>query len=81
LCVCGTMVSAFSMYVKKKSFVLTSLFFPILLPITVPIISLNIKLIEGQIISNGLYEIIFLLAHLVLMSSILFLIAEDLLYD
>jgi ABC-type transport system involved in cytochrome c biogenesis permease component len=48
LSICGSLVSAFSMYAKNKSFVLPILLFPLILPITTPIISLNIKILEGS---------------------------------
>ena len=81
LSICGSLVSAFSMYVKNKSFVLPILLFPLILPITTPIISLNIKILEGDLISSLFYEIIFLVAHITLMISILTLLSQTLLYD
>ena len=81
LSICGSLVSAFSMYVKNKSFVLPILLFPLILPITTPIISLNIKILEGNLISDLFYEIIFLVAHITLMFSILTLLSQTLLYD
>ncbi len=81
LSICGSMVSAFSMYVKNKSFVLPILLFPLILPITTPIISLNIKILEGSLINDLFYEVIFLVAHITLMISILTLISQTLLYD
>ncbi|MFX1325893.1 MAG: heme exporter protein CcmB [Promethearchaeota archaeon] len=81
LSICGSLVSAFSMYVKNKSFILPILLFPLILPIITPIISINIKILEGNIISNLYFEIIFFSAHILLMSSILTLTSEMLLYD
>ncbi|MEJ2293610.1 MAG: heme exporter protein CcmB [Candidatus Lokiarchaeota archaeon] len=81
LSICGTIVSAFSMYAKNKSFVLPILLFPIILPITNPIISLNIKLLMGDLLSDVIYEILFLLFHIILMSSILSLVSDHLLFD
>jgi ABC-type transport system involved in cytochrome c biogenesis permease component len=81
LSVCGSLVSAFSMYAKNKSFVLPILLFPIILPITTPIISINTKILEGAILGELFYEIIFLIAHTTLMISILSLISHTLLYD
>jgi len=81
LSICGSLVSAFSMYAKNKSFVLPILLFPLILPITIPIISINIKLLEGYLIFNLYYEIIFLIAHITLIISILTLISQTLLYD
>jgi len=81
LSICGSLVSAFSMYVKNKSFVLPILLFPLILPITTPIISLNIKILEGSIINDLLYEMMFLVAHITLMISILTLLSQTLLYD
>jgi ABC-type transport system involved in cytochrome c biogenesis permease component len=81
LSICGSLVSAFSMYVKNKSFVLPILLFPLILPITTPIISINIKLLEGGLISSLYYEIVFLIAHIILMVSIVTLISQTLLYD
>jgi len=81
LSICGSLVSAFSMYAKNKSFVLPILLFPLILPITIPIISINIKLLEGYLIFNLYFEIIFLIAHITLMISILTLISQTLLYD
>ncbi|MFX1447714.1 MAG: heme exporter protein CcmB [Promethearchaeota archaeon] len=81
LSVCGTLVSALSMYSKNKSFVLPLLLFPIILPITIPIISLNIRLLGGEIISLVLMEVLFLVAHAILMFSILILVSEELLSD
>ncbi|MBY8984252.1 MAG: heme exporter protein CcmB [Candidatus Lokiarchaeota archaeon] len=81
LAICGSLVSAFSMYAKNKSFVLPILLFPLILPITTPIISLNIKILEGNLISEMYYEIIFLIAHITLMISIVTLLSQTLLYD
>ncbi len=81
LSICGSLVSAFSMYVKNKSFVLPILLFPLILPIITPIISLNIKILEGNLISDLFYEILFLAAHITLMSSIITLLSQILLYD
>jgi len=81
LSICGSIVSAFSMYVKNKSFVLPILLFPLILPITTSIISLNIKILEGSLINDLFYEVIFLVAHITLMGSILTLISQTLLYD
>ncbi|MFX0049134.1 MAG: heme exporter protein CcmB, partial [Candidatus Hermodarchaeota archaeon] len=81
LSVCGTLVSALSMYSKNKSFVLPLLLFPIILPITIPIISLNIRLLGGEIISLVLMEVLFIVAHAILMFSILILVSEELLSD
>ena len=81
LSICGSLVSAFSMYVKNKSFILPILLFPLILPIITPIISINIRLLEGDFITNLYYEIIFLIAHIGLMISILTLISQTLLYD
>ncbi len=81
LSICGSLVSAFSMYVKNKSFILPVLLFPLILPIITPIISINLKLLEGELFSNLYYEILFLIAHITLMISILTLISHVLLYD
>ncbi|MHA2390718.1 MAG: heme exporter protein CcmB [Promethearchaeota archaeon] len=81
LSICGSLVSAFSMYVKNKSFILPILLFPLILPIITPIISINIKILEGELISSLYFEIIFFAAHIILMSSILTLTSEPLLYD
>jgi len=81
LSICGSLVSAFSMYVKNKSFVLPILLFPLIIPITTPIISLNIKILDGSLINGLFYEIIFLVAHIILMISILTLLSQTLLYD
>jgi len=81
LSICGSLVSAFSMYVKNKSFILPILLFPLILPIITPIISINIKILEGELISSLFYEIIFFSAHIILMSSIMTLTSEALLYD
>ncbi|MFX1355987.1 MAG: heme exporter protein CcmB [Promethearchaeota archaeon] len=81
LSICGTIVSALSMYAKKKSFILPIILFPIILPITTPIISINIKLLELALIFDYLYEILFLVAHIILMASILSLVSQNLLFD
>ena len=81
LSICGTLVSAISMYSKNRSFVLPLLLFPIILPITSPIISLNIKLLEGELLSLVLMEILFLVAHAILMFSILILVSEEILSE
>ncbi|MFX1380267.1 MAG: heme exporter protein CcmB [Promethearchaeota archaeon] len=81
LSICGSLVSAFSMYVKNKSFILPILLFPLILPIITPIISINIKILEGELITSLYYEIIFFCAHIVLMSSITILTSQALLYD
>ncbi|MFW9826511.1 MAG: heme exporter protein CcmB [Candidatus Thorarchaeota archaeon] len=81
LSICGSIVSAFSMYVKNKSFILPILLFPLILPIVTPIISINLKILEGGLISSLYYEIIFFSAHIFLMSSIITLTSETLLFD
>ncbi|MFW9864819.1 MAG: ABC transporter permease [Candidatus Thorarchaeota archaeon] len=81
LAICGSLVSAFSMYARNKSFVLPILLFPLILPITTPIISINIKILQGSLITSLNYEVIFLIAHTILMISILSLISQTLLYD
>ncbi len=81
LSICGSLVSAFSMYVKNKSFVLPILLFPLILPIITPIISLNINLFEGNSINTLYYELIFIIAHITLMISILVIISQTLLYN
>ena len=81
LSICGTLVSALSMYSKNKSFVLPLLLFPIILPITSPIISLNIRLLEGEIISMVIIETLFLIAHAILMFSILIFVSDELLSE
>ena len=43
LSLCGTIISTFSMYAKNKSLILPILFFPIIIPILNPILSMNIK--------------------------------------
>jgi heme exporter protein B len=80
LSICGSIVSAFSMWVKNKSFILPILLFPLILPIVNPIISINIKILTNQLISSLYYEILFLIAHIILMISILTLISQTLLY-
>jgi len=79
--ICGTLVSALSMYSKNKSFVLPLLLFPIILPITSPIILLNIRVLEGELISMVVIEILFIVAHAILMFSILVLVSEELLSE
>ncbi len=81
LSICGGLVSAFSMHVKNKSFVLPILLFPLILPIITPIISLNIGLFEGNLITTLYYELIFIIAHITLMISIIVIISQTLLYD
>lgn len=81
LSICGSLVSAFSMYAKNKSFILPILLFPLILPIITPIISLNINLLEGVLIPALFYELLYLLAHITLMISILTLISQTILYD
>ncbi|MFX0021485.1 MAG: heme exporter protein CcmB [Candidatus Hermodarchaeota archaeon] len=81
LSICGSLVSAFSMYVKNKSFILPILLFPLILPIITPIISINIKILEGGLITSLYYEIIFFCAHIILMSSIMIMTSEALLFD
>jgi len=81
LAICGSLVSAFSMYVKNKSFVLPILLFPLILPIITPIISININLFEGDLITTLYYELFFIIAHITLMVSILVIISQTLLYD
>ena len=81
LSICGSLVSAFSMYVKNKSFVLPILLFPLILPVVTPIISINIRILEGALIFDLYYETIFLMAHIILMASITVLISHTLLYD
>ncbi|MBY9015089.1 MAG: heme exporter protein CcmB [Candidatus Lokiarchaeota archaeon] len=79
LSVCGTIISAFSMYAKNKSLILPILFFPLIFPIINPIISINIKLLEGAIFFDIIFEFLFLIFHVVLTSSILILVSDGLL--
>jgi len=81
LSISGTIVSTLSMYAKNKSFILPIILFPIILPITTPIISVNIKLLEGLVILDLAYEILFLASHIILMMSILVLVSSILLFD
>ncbi|MFW9783052.1 MAG: heme exporter protein CcmB [Candidatus Heimdallarchaeota archaeon] len=81
LSICGTIVSAISMYAKKKSFIIPLILFPIILPITIPIISINIKLLELATFLELTYEILFLVSHIILMTSILALVSQNLLFD
>ncbi|MFX1363878.1 MAG: heme exporter protein CcmB [Promethearchaeota archaeon] len=81
LSISGSLVSALSMYAKNKSFILPIILFPLIIPITTPIISLNIKLLQGVLVHDLIYEIGFLFAHIILMISILTLISHLLLYD
>ena len=81
LAICGTLISAFSMYVKNKSFILPILLFPIILPITTPIILINIKLLEGASFFSVFTEILLLISHTILMFSILILISDSLLFE
>jgi heme exporter protein B len=81
LSICGSLVSAFSMYVKNKSFILPILLFPLILPIVTPIVSINLKIFEGGLISSLYYEIIFFSAHIFLMISIITLTSDALLFD
>ena len=81
LSICGSLVSALSMYAKNRSFILPILLFPLILPIITPIISINIKILDGELITSLYYEIIFFGAHIILMSSITILTSEALLYD
>ena len=80
LSICGGLVSAFSMHTKNKSFVLPILLFPLILPIITPIMSLNINLFSG-FITPIFYELIFIMAHITLMVSIIVIISQTLLYD
>lgn len=81
LCITGTLVSALSMYVKHKSFILPVLLFPILLPVASPIILINIKLMQGYLFSEILIEFLFLSLHTLLMFAILILVADLLLIE
>ena len=78
LSVCGTIISAFSMYAKNKSLILPILFFPIIFPIINPIVSINIKLLEGAIFFDVIYEFLFLIFHVFLTGSILTLVSDGL---
>lgn len=78
LSICGTIISAFSMFAKNKSLILPILFLPIIIPIINPILSLNIKLLEGAIFFDVILEIFFLIFHFLLTSSILILISDRL---
>jgi len=79
LSVCGTIISAFSMYAKNKSLILPLLFFPIIFPIINQIISINIKLLEGAVFFDIIYEFLFLIFHVLLTGSILILVSDSLL--
>ena len=81
LCITGTLVSAFSMYAKNKSFILPVLLFPILLPIASPIISMNVKLLQGLLFADILMEFFFLVFHVILMFSLLILVSDMLLTE
>ena len=81
LSICGTIMSAFSMYAKNKSLVLPILFFPIIIPIINPILSINIKLLEGAEFFDVIFEFLFLIFHFLLTSSILILVSDGLLSE
>ncbi len=81
LSVCGTIVSALSMYVKNKSFILPILLFPIILPLISPIISTNINLLQGDSLNSIFIEVLFIVSHTILLLSILILVSENLLND
>lgn len=76
LSICGTIISAFSIYTRNKSLILPILFLPIIIPIINPIISLNIKLLGGALFFDIFYEFLFLIFHFLLTSSILMLISD-----
>lgn len=77
LSICGTIMSAFSIYTKNKSLILPILFLPIILPIINPIISINIKLLDGAGFFDVIFEFLFLIFHFLLTSSILMLISDS----
>ena len=81
LSICGTIMSAFSMYAKNKSLVLPILFFPIIIPIINPILSININLLEGAEFFDVIFEFLFLIFHFLLTSSILILVSDGLLSE
>ncbi len=81
LSISGTLISAFLVYAKSKAYLIPILFFPLLLPIVGPIISISQSLLNGGGISTIIYEELFLLLHTIFMGALVVLIGEKLLSE
>jgi heme exporter protein B len=81
LAVSGTLISAFSMYARQKSFLLPVLLFPILLPIVAPTLSSFIILLGGGPIIAAVYDLLFIAAHAILLLSIIVLAGKEILIE
>lgn len=81
LSITGTLISAFLVYAKSKAYLIPILFFPILLPIVSPIISISLALLGGEELVTVWFEVLFLILHSIFMGSIAVLIGEKLLSE
>ncbi|HME52627.1 MAG TPA: heme exporter protein CcmB [Candidatus Lokiarchaeia archaeon] len=81
LTICGTIISSISIYTKHRAFVLPVLLFPVILPIITPILTLNINLLQGLPITSVISELIFIIAHTILLISLSTLAAKEMLIE
>jgi heme exporter protein B len=81
LAIAGTLISAFSMYARHKSFLLPVLLFPVLIPVVSPILSSFIVFLNGTLVDAVAYNILFVAAHAILMLSITALVGKEVLVE
>ncbi len=81
LSISGTLISGFLIYAKSKAYLIPILFFPLLLPIVSPIISISLSLLEGGGLSTVMYEGLFLLLHSIFMGALVVLVGDKLLSE
>ncbi len=78
---CGTLISAFSMYAKHRSFILPVLIFPLIAPIISPLVSINVNLLQGAPISTVIFDLLFILFHVIFLASTISLASRALLIN
>ncbi len=81
LSISGTLISAFLVFAKSKAYLIPILFFPLLLPIVSPIISISLSLLGGYEVTTVIYEALFLILHTVFMGALVVLVGEKLLSE
>ncbi len=81
LSISGTLISAFLIYAKSKAYLIPILFFPLLLPIVGPIITISLSLLGGSSVTTIMYEALFLILHTIFMSALVVLVGEKLLSE
>ncbi len=81
LAIAGTLISAFSIYARHKSFLLPVLLFPVFIPVVSPILSSFIVFLNGAPADAVVYNFLFIAAHAILMLSITALAGKEILVE